>query len=175
MSRRSLSSRRRFLRVTSAAALAALAGCSQTETAQTPDGSPDAEANVAGGDTTSTEPTSTSTDATESATSCEAPSDGEITTLAEYECVTTNQETWLGREVSSTGRVGSRYQEDYVIFKHQLESEGDIVLPFLVKTSREFTMGATYAFSGTIEKFADLQDKTVIYLENPTFEKKSQP
>ncbi|MFB6070549.1 MAG: hypothetical protein ABEJ76_05940 [Halanaeroarchaeum sp.] len=174
MSRHSSSSRRQFLRATSGAALIALSGCSQTESVQTPDRSPDQDANAAGGATTVAGATSTGTDATESATSCEAPANGEITTLAEYECVTANQETWLGREVSSTGRVGSRYREAYVVFKHQLKSEGDLVLPFFVKTAREFSTGTTYAFTGTIAKFADVQDRPVIYLENPTFEKKSQ-
>lgn len=102
--------------------------------------------------------------------SCEVPADGEVTTLAAYECVTANREAWLGRTVSSTGRVGRRHAEDYVVFKHRVESREDFALPFFVKTSREFSMGTRYAFSGTVERVAEMGGKPSLFLEDPSLE-----
>jgi hypothetical protein len=171
VSHRDAVTRRRLIAAAGSVAAAGIAGCSQSGT---PDDSPGE------GDTETTTDTETAQDGgvesrttTSAAQPGEQPADGVIESTAEYDYVTARREEWLGREISAASvKYYQPYRESYEGFRAFLDSEGE-VRPFFLKTEETFSeqSRATVSFTGTVEKFGEIDGVGVIFVENVTIER----
>lgn len=163
-------SRRKFTAAVGTVGIAGIAGCAGGGDEQS------AEDSSTSDTTTSDDDSAADGTATENGTSTETNStpdssleeDGVIDSFVDYEQVTSNQETWTGREISCPEVSYYQPYGDYEGFR-ALFDEG--TRPFFIDTEENFMSSDRVAFTGTIEKFGELQDTDVIYVVDATFEK----
>jgi hypothetical protein len=158
-------SRRKFAATVGSIGITGIAGCTGGGDDSSADDSSTSDSTTSDDDSTTTED-ETSTEADTSSDSS-LEEDGVIDSLADYEQVTSDQETWRDREISCPEVSYYEPYGDYEGFR-ALFDEG--TRPFFIDTEENFMSSDRVAFTGSIEKFGEIQDTDVIYVVDATFE-----